>query len=588
MAGKPSMKQLIFLQLVAWLGWLSAIALAQFEFSEAVTGSANITDLGITCLANGAVFFASLLRGRLYLEMGARDVMATIRDPELKDIEGLEGVGLSTGEIQYASVVMLSNDTSNSSITQFMKYIYNTHDVYTILLKFLPYREAFESEPELVNAECHCENCNCIVFRTKNEITEKLVPLVPGTLKRLHDRWCLLPCGQCLRDLCHRCNESLLHLDELGSLTNGNPMVENPAAVCEALNSEFMTANQRDPICICIPLHHPAKDDWTKLLMKSFKSKDQQDRGAISMASDALENYLSGNQENETEEELYRTGSLIVPKIVEISINFLLTFWIKVDGFSSAMVARKAVKNHVLNSTGDGFAAIAFLTGALVKYNGSNNTVCQVLRFRGGTLLTLKSLSCIVGFFNLIFSIAWAVLVAIGGRDDKWYEITSRTPSKPRIAVIIAAICIGSIMDILDLFTKEDGGTGRSLMGCSEFFCEENRWRPGLIPILAVIILEIACIVSVSAVLGTLGIKEFGRWVYSALQGLVWIKWGIGCYLLGEYSPGHVRRRSSVNTSGKGPETLRYSSARWLDHGTLVYSSAFFFNAVLAGVRGWK
>lgn len=102
------------------------------------------------------------------------------------------------------------------------------------------------------------------------------------------------------------------------------------------------------------------------------------------------------------------------------------------------------------------------------------------------------------------------------------------------------------------------------------------------------IILEIACIVSVSTVLGTLGIKEFGRWVYSALQGLVWIKWGIGCYLLGEYSPGHVSRRSSVNTSGKGPETFRYSSARWLDHGTLVYSSAFLFNAVLAGVRGWK
>lgn len=48
-----------------------------------------------------------------------------------------------------------------------------------------------------------------------------------------------------------------------------------------------------------------------------------------------------------------------------------------------------------------------------------------------------------------------------------------------------------------------------------------------------VIVLEIVYIVldSASAVAGTLGIKSFGRWLYSVLQDLVWVRWGTGIYL---------------------------------------------------------
>ena len=54
-----------------------------------------------------------------------------------------------------------------------------------------------------------------------------------------------------------------------------------------------------------------------------------------------------------------------------------------------------------------------------------------------------------------------------------------------------------------------------------------------------VIVLEIAFTVSGSAMGGFLDVKDFGHkgfWVYSALQALVWVKWGGGSCLLGEYS----------------------------------------------------
>ena len=61
-----------------------------------------------------------------------------------------------------------------------------------------------------------------------------------------------------------------------------------------------------------------------------------------------------------------------------------------------------------------------------------------------------------------------------------------------------------------------------------------------------------------------------GKWVYGALQALIWIKWAIGSYMLGD---------CNERVAGKGN---RFSFQR----GTIVYSSAFMLNAVLAGVRG--
>lgn len=84
--------------------------------------------------------------------------------------------------------------------------------------------------------------------------------------------------------------------------------------------------------------------------------------------------------------------------------------------------------------------------------------------------------------------------------------------------------------------------------------------------VLLAILLEIACIVVGSVVARLMGIKVFGKWVYSALQVLVWVKWAIGGDILEKYSQA---------SSGDKPHEWK----------AFVFSTAFLLNAALAGAR---
>ena len=122
------------------------------------------------------------------------------------------------------------------------------------------------------------------------------------------------------------------------------------------------------------------------------------------------------------------------------------------------------------------------------------------------------------------------------------FEGAHRSPSlsTPRVAVIVTAFCIALLMD------------------CFYFFSKKRDYK-----LLIAIILEIICIVAVTVVATTLVINSFRKWVYSAVQALVWVKWGLGSYILDKY--------------------LTDNS------GVLVLSSAFLLNAALAGIRSdWK
>jgi hypothetical protein len=123
--GSQRLIHLVIVQLIVWFGWLSNIALAQMQLGEEVTGSVNnLPSVGIACIGNLAMFVTSLLRGRFDLEMGARDVLATMRGHKLEDINN--GFGLTTPKDYHkASVVMLSSHTPNLSIRQFMRYVSN-------------------------------------------------------------------------------------------------------------------------------------------------------------------------------------------------------------------------------------------------------------------------------------------------------------------------------------------------------------------------------------------------------------------------------------------------------------------------------
>lgn len=103
------MIQVFALQFVGLLACLAYTVLAQFDVSEAVTASASFPDVAITCVGNLAVFFSCLLRGRLHVEMGARDLLATITAPKLHK----HGSALRT--YGFPAVVILSNHTPESS-----------------------------------------------------------------------------------------------------------------------------------------------------------------------------------------------------------------------------------------------------------------------------------------------------------------------------------------------------------------------------------------------------------------------------------------------------------------------------------------
>lgn len=601
----------LIIKLVVWLGWLSSVAVGQLELSESITGFVNFPEVGISSIGNLAVLITSISKGRLDLEMGVRDVLATVRGPKLHKINE---VGLATSEdYKKASVVMLSSSKPNSSVRQFMKYISNVHHVHSILLPFKSFKSAQHDE----KYKCNCDrSCKCIIFGYVEEVTNLLAPRMPRGFRVLDLAQCLLPCGHCLIKGCHHDTPEVERIAEDDSEVQH---VENDQSE-EVEFPPFITVPdigflQKKHTCICIPVHRAADDVWTKLLTKSFRSKDTEERKVSVKASDAMEHYTAQDGDNtyrdQRRREWLRKGlivefhsiSLILPRLVEILVNFLLVGWFRVDGFSTSMVARKAVKKYVVGSNKSGFAANAFLSRALVKSNDNGTHVCQVLTFRG-CFLSLGTLSCMAGAVNLICAIFWAVCTAL---EVKWYVIDSVAPSKPRVVAIIIVIGFAFLMDCWHLYlvtkdskkkssqtpeTKTKMETKESSQK-TEIETEDvvtkkspqttenetkkssptTATREGVVMVLAVMLVEITCVVL--GILGAVGIwgknHVFGKWVYSGVQALVWVKWGIGSYLLGESSPAESN-----------------SEYNW-GSGVLVYSSAFLLNSGLAAVRcKWK
>jgi hypothetical protein len=296
------------------------------------------------------------------------------------------------------------------------------------------------------------------------------------------------------------------------------------------------------------------------------------------MASEALEGYLAGGRGGEEGTVEYHILSFIVPRLTEILINLVLTFWFGVDGFSSALIARRTVRNYLVDSKGSGFAANAFLTKAEVKSDENNTQVCQALFFRGSVLCIITFVS--TGCANLICSIGWAVLISFEGGVD-----SSPPPSMPVVVLIIAAIGAALGMDAASVhfgsYWKYNPNKAAVMVAILSvplwpvtipiFLIKWLRCIPHIsnaeLMIWSAVYLEAACIEAGSVVARTLGIRGFRRWIYGALQILVWAKWATGSHFL--------NKMNSQEFFGK-------SINRWQ---VLTYSSAPLLNAVLAGVR---
>lgn len=413
---------------------------------------------------------------------------------------------------------------------------------------------------EEVTADDVCNNarheCCCIVIEAPFDLYihwpdacfKTLASRMPGALKRLSDSHCLLPCMTCLTNGCHGCNPGMLHVvgvDELSlpwdwTLTEGGPKEWPVPVVCQMLDKAVSTICE-ERSCICIPAKPAERDRWTEMLIRCLKTKDKEDRGVTNPASETMEKYIAQSGVCDAKEE-YSSVSLILPRVVEIVINIILTDWFRVDGFSSSLVARRVIRDYVVDSRGTGIAANVFLKKCEVYSNAENTNVCQVLTFRGN-LLNFRTFSFIIGGVNLMCSISWGVLIAIPGN---WYDTLSMPPSKARIVILIAAIGIAFLMDCLQFYLYH-----------SEAINEDHDTEKLEIILLLVMILEIVCMIVGSAVVGTLGIKGFGKWTYSAIQVLVWVKWGFGSYSLRKFrrpltpwafdvSAGHGPDRKSV------------------------------------------
>lgn len=326
------------------------------------------------------------------------------------------------------------------------------------------------------------------------------------------------------------------------------------------------------------------------------------------MASDALENYMAlGAQANYMSTEIvgakgievtYSNGSLIVPRVIEMFLNLAMTGWFRTDGFSTSMLARRSIRDYLVDSRGNGFAINAFVTYARVKSSQvrsanietEHRDVCQVLTFRGN-FLRLGTLSIIGACVNLICSFGWTLLVAIeGGVVVKWQYTPSMPLSETRVAIIMAGIVTGLGMDCLHLYLGRPYPLDRR---------ETVSKNPvPFIIVCAMIVLETICIALCSTIARFWGIKGFGRWIYSALQILVWVKWAAGSYLLGERlsnsDSGPImttvyESKEKLDESKEKLDKSKEKLHKWTDNGILVYSSAFLLNAFLAGVRGkWK
>lgn len=101
------------------------------------------------------------------MEMGARDLLATITAPKLRKY----GSALETYILpDFRDVVMLSNHRPESSILQFMQYIKNTHDVASVLLQF----HCLDVTAEICN-NAIAHQCRCIVIEVENDRDIKIL-----------------------------------------------------------------------------------------------------------------------------------------------------------------------------------------------------------------------------------------------------------------------------------------------------------------------------------------------------------------------------------------------------------------------------
>lgn len=69
-----------------------------------------------------------------------------------------------------------------------------------------------------------------------------------------------------------------------------------------------------------------------------------------------------------------------MPRVAEALDNITLSGWLRVDGFSAALVSRRAVKDYIVDNKGSRIAANAFLKNSRVYSNPENTSILKFSR----------------------------------------------------------------------------------------------------------------------------------------------------------------------------------------------------------------
>lgn len=412
--------------------------------------------------------------------------------------------------------------------------------------------------------DCSCERCTCLLFHSRSSRAIKhLVSLLPGATFRDADGNHMLPSFGCFQNKCH----SAMPAGPLQALHVVNDAIASgdPAPIPTSLAASLMGRTDslvQGEACVCAPLaSNPESDEWSKALKRMLQTKDDASRGAEGVTSRALARYLDGVPQAQPAEESFGWLESIVPRLIEAGLIAILTVWFRVDGFSSSLVSRRAVRDYVTDEVGNA-AHIGMRVQKVSLHfpSSSRQHFSHVLMFRTGPVSMVTATLALGTGSTLLSTTWWCISVARGVWIGKWSTAYSLPPTTLRSGVSIVGLIACLLLDCTEIWVSNELAFAPPGWGDWIKYLLQTEHM-----ILAAMVAEVLLVVLVLVMTVLHAAHKFGRLIYCILELLSWAKWLIGSMRLGEF----IFSKNNEQRSGK-----------W------VYASAFLAAAVMAGIGG--
>eukprot|EP00250_Pteridium_aquilinum_P023069 c2614_g1_i1 orf=427-2121(+) len=542
--------------------WLWRPAGAQEQLSSSLGSTISFLDSGLTTLGHMSAFLNALFRGRMDCETVCRETMSKARQKlEIKKgwteeaFEENQRLGISKDVIV---VVGIGKEEKALEFFSHCSIVYGVEPV-VVPCSF------YSSLPDSYRVgSCSCERCTCLLLHPRSmRATKHLVRLLPGaTFRDAHGNH-VLPSVSCFQGKCH----SMMQPAELQPLHVVNDAIAPgaPASIPTSFAASLM--GRMDSLvegeaCVCAPLvTNPESDEWSKALKRMLQTKNDASRGAEGVTSRALARYLDGVPQTVPAEEVFGWLESIAPRLIEAALIAILTLWFRVDGFSSSLVSRRAVRDYVTDEMGNAAHIGLRVQKVSLHFPGpTRQQFSHVIMFRTGPI-SIVTASLALGTVTTLFSTTWwCISVARGTWIGQWNTAYSLPPTTLRSCLGIAGLLACLLLDCVELWVSNTLSFAPAGWGNWIKYLAQTEYM-----ILAAMLAELLMVVLVLVMIVLNAAHKFGRLIYCFLELLSWAKWLLGSMRLGEFV------FSKVNEQRAG---------KW------VYASAFLAAAVMAGIGG--